>query len=141
MTRRDRESSEKPTLRVVAAIIRREGADEVFAARRAPERSQGGLWEFPGGKVEPGETPEEALARELREELAVDAEVGAFADRSLTPIGDRIIELSCYDVRLRGAEPTGSTDHDAMTWLPVARLGELAWAPGDVPIVGRMLGS
>ncbi|WP_152354028.1 NUDIX domain-containing protein [Brachybacterium subflavum] len=64
---------------VVGAIIVRDGL--VFAARRSPERSAGGLWEFPGGKVEPGETPQEALVRELREELGVRVEVGARAAR------------------------------------------------------------
>ena len=58
---------ESPVIRVVGAIIERDGA--VFAARRNAERSAGGLWEFPGGKIEAGETAEDALRRELQEEL------------------------------------------------------------------------
>lgn len=127
------------SLLVVAGIIRRQSTGEVFAARRRPERAAGGLWEFPGGKVEPGETPEVALARELREELGIDVTVRAFVDRSTTVQGGRTIELICYDVLLSGPDPAGSTDHDALVWLPVARLGELDWAPGDVPVVARMV--
>lgn len=61
-------------LQVVAAVIAREGA--VLACRRNPERSFGGKWEFPGGKLEPGESPSDALAREIHEELGVRVEVG-----------------------------------------------------------------
>lgn len=120
-------------IRVVGAIIRR--GDTVFATRRNPERSAGGLWEFPGGKVEAGETPEGALARELHEELDVEVAVGSFIDQSLSSVGTATIELSCYSVALRGAEPTSSTDHDAMTWIPLDSLDQFEWAPGDVPII------
>src|SRR5690625_2726231 len=68
------------TVHVVGAIIEREGT--VFAARRNPERSAGGLWEFPGGKVELGESPEQALRREVLEELGIGITVGRLIDRS-----------------------------------------------------------
>lgn len=122
-----------PIVRVVGAVIVRDGS--VFAARRNPERSAGGLWEFPGGKVEPGETPEQALVRELDEELSVKVAVGELVDRSLSTVGERTIELGCYVATLTGAEPTVSTDHDAMQWIPLAELDQWDWAPGDVPII------
>lgn len=84
---------ENPVIRVVGAIVERNGA--VFAARRNAERSAGGLWEFPGGKIETGETPVAALRRELQEELGVDVAVGPFVDRSLSDFGTARIELSC----------------------------------------------
>lgn len=123
-------------IRVVGAIIRRN--DTVFAARRNPDRSAGSLWEFPGGKVEVGETPEEALARELREELNIDICVGQFIDQSTSEVAGAVIELSCYSATLRDAEPTSSTDHDAMAWVALDELDQLDWAPGDIPIIGRL---
>lgn len=124
---------DSPVIRVVGAIIERDGT--VFAARRNPDRSAGGLWEFPGGKVEPGETPEVALRRELQEELSVDVSVGPFVDRSLSDVGTARIELSCYVARLESDDPRSSSDHDAMQWVPLDELSSLDWAPGDVPLI------
>lgn len=124
---------ESPVIRVVGAIVERNGA--VFAARRNADRSAGGLWEFPGGKVEPGESPEAALRRELQEELNVEATVGQLVDRSLSDIGTARIELSCYAAQFEGDDPTSSSDHDAMQWVPLTELSSLQWAPGDVPLL------
>ncbi|WP_087486260.1 (deoxy)nucleoside triphosphate pyrophosphohydrolase [Brachybacterium massiliense] len=124
---------ENPVIRVVGAIVERNGA--VFAARRNAERSAGGLWEFPGGKIETGETPEAALRRELQEELGVDVAVGPFVDRSLSDVGTARIELSCYAAQFTGEDPTTSSDHDAMQWVPLTELSSLQWAPGDVPLL------
>ncbi|TDP78061.1 8-oxo-dGTP diphosphatase [Brachybacterium sp. AG952] len=124
---------ENPVIRVVGAIVERNGA--VFAARRNAERSAGGLWEFPGGKIETGETPEAALRRELQEELGVDVAVGPFVDRSLSDVGTARIELSCYAAQFTGEDPTTSSDHDAMQWVPLTELSSLQWAPSDVPLL------
>lgn len=124
---------ESPVIRVVGAIVERDGA--VFAARRNAERSAGGLWEFPGGKIEAGETPESALRRELQEEMGVDVAVGPFVDRSLSDVGAARIEFSCYAAQFTGEDPTDSSDHDAMRWVPLTALSSLQWAPGDVPLL------
>lgn len=124
---------ESPIIRVVGAIVERDGA--VFAARRNAERSAGGLWEFPGGKIEAGETAEDALRRELQEELSVDVAVGPFVDRSLSDVGTARIELTCYAAQFTGEDPTASSDHDAMQWVPLTKLSSLQWAPGDVPLL------
>ena len=124
---------ESAVIRVVGAIVERDGA--VFAARRNPDRNAGGLWEFPGGKVEVGESPEAALRRELKEELNVDVSVGVFVDQSLSDVGSVRIELSCYAAEFEGDDPVSSSDHDAMTWVPLTELSSLQWAPGDVPLL------
>lgn len=123
-------------IRVVAAVIERNG--KVFAARRNADRSAGSLWEFPGGKVEHGETPEEALRRELREELSVDTIIGSFVDRSRVTLAGGVLEMSCYAATFIGPDPERSTDHDAMIWIKVEQLRLLSWAPADVPIIGRL---
>ncbi|GAB3625001.1 (deoxy)nucleoside triphosphate pyrophosphohydrolase [Mariniluteicoccus endophyticus] len=129
--------SEPETLPVVGAIIRR--GNTVFAARRRPGRSAGGLWEFPGGKIAPGETPEQALTRELQEELDVHVVVGELASRHVTPLGIKLIDLACYWAELTSDAPTNSTDHDQMRWVPLAQLPDLDWSPADIPIVEDIL--
>lgn len=121
------------TIEVVAGVASQ--GDTVFACRRSPELSSGGRWEFPGGKVEVGERPEEALARELREELGADVSVGRLLDRSVVAVGALQIDLACYVVTFRGAPPVSSTDHDELRWVPRNRLAELDWASPDLPMV------
>lgn len=119
---------------VVAAVVR--DGDRVLACRRAPGKDAAGRWEFPGGKVESGESPEAALAREIAEELGVRIHVGALLDRTVTArAGGRAIDLACFDCRLDGDAPVASTDHDELCWMPVERLGELDWAEADLAAV------
>jgi 8-oxo-dGTP diphosphatase len=124
-------------LEVVAAVMVRDG--RVLACRRAAHKPGAGTWEFPGGKVEPGERPPEALAREIREELGIDVTVGALVDRSEVPVGDRVIDLACYLADPVGPLPITSTDHDELRWVPVAELGTLAWSAPDLPAVRRLV--
>jgi 8-oxo-dGTP diphosphatase len=119
---------------VVAAVIVRDGT--VLVCRRAPHKDAAGLWEFPGGKVEAGETAQEALARELREELGVDVVVGALLDRTVTGR----VDLACFAAVLAGPPPTASTDHDVLEWRRPRALGELDWAPADRPVVAMLAG-
>lgn len=125
-------------VRVVAAVVVDGG--RVLACRRAPHVREAGRWEFPGGKVEPGETPEGALAREIREELGVAIDVGELLDRSTTPVGDRAIDLACYRATLTAARPSASTDHDRLAWLAAGELAALDWAAPDLPAVRRISG-
>lgn len=86
-----------PTMMVVAAALAdRDG--RVLVQQRLPERSMGGLWEFPGGKVEPGELPEAALIRELKEELGIETDASCLAPATFAsaPLGDRHMILLLY---------------------------------------------
>ncbi|WP_115684854.1 (deoxy)nucleoside triphosphate pyrophosphohydrolase [Corynebacterium senegalense] len=119
-------------IEVVGAVFT--SGDKVFAARRGPGKSMAGKWEFPGGKVEPGESAEEALRRELLEELRVDAAVGSHLASTRHDTGDTVIVLSTFECELRGGTPT-MTEHIALRWVPRSELHLLDWAPADVPTV------
>lgn len=118
--------------KVVAAVIEHDG--RLLACRRRPGKAAAGRWEFPGGKIEPGETPEAALVREIREEL----DVGIRVTGHLTTDDTGGIRLVCLRARLTGARPTSSTDHDALEWVAPDALAEYEWADADWPAV-RML--
>jgi len=120
-------------VRVVAAVIERDG--KYLACRRAPHKSLAGLWEFPGGKVEPGETDEIALRREIREELGVEISVGEYLATSLNQAGDLDIELVAYVALISRGAIVASSDHDELRWLTATELEGVVWAPADVPFV------
>lgn len=124
-------------LNVVAAVIR--CGDRYLACRRTPER--GGLWEFPGGKVDPGETPEGALVREIREELGVGVRVIRHLTTDDSAVGDRMIRLACYECELAEAAPTQSSDHDRLEWLEAPALQTKKWAGPDLPVVRLLTGN
>lgn len=124
-------------LRVVGAVIVR--GDLILTARRRPGKSAAGRWEFPGGKVEPGESPQQALIRELREELGVDATVGWLIGRGEADAGDRDLHLDCYWTRLDDDGTPASTDHDRLEWVTREELATRDWADADVPVVAQIL--
>lgn len=117
---------------VVGAVLVHD--DQVFAAKRGPGKSMAGYWEFPGGKVEADETPEEALARELREELKIETVVGEFLVTVTHEAGTAIIELSTYLCTINEGVPV-LTEHEEFRWLPVSELSDVEWAPADIPTV------
>jgi 8-oxo-dGTP diphosphatase len=122
---------------VGAALVRQEpgGGRSVLASRRTEPPALAGRWEFPGGKVEPGENDEQALLRELREELRVEAEVGARLGGDL-PIGSTAV-LRVYLCRLVSGEPQ-LVDHDEHRWLSAAELLDVPWIPIDLPLVEEL---
>lgn len=124
-------------LRVVAAVIF--DGDRVLACRRRAEKSAGGKWEFPGGKIEVGELPAEALHREIAEELSTDIRVLGELTTDDTVVGDLTIRLICLRAELVGSPPSSSTDHDRMEWVAADDLKGLDWAEPDLPAVARLM--
>jgi len=122
-------------IEVVAAIIRRNGL--YFATQRGYGEFEG-MWEFPGGKIEPGEEPKEALVREIREELAVEVMIGDFFCVREFDYPDFHLTLHCYFCGLaEGDEPT-LLEHKAGRWLPADALAGLAWLPADEEIIRKL---
>ncbi|GAB3649460.1 (deoxy)nucleoside triphosphate pyrophosphohydrolase [Glycomyces tarimensis] len=121
---------------VVGAAIHEGG--KVLAAARAYPPELAGLWEFPGGKVEPGETEADALRRECREELGVEIEVGERVGGDLTADEGRFL-VRVYAARLRGGEPE-AREHGGLRWLAAEELDDVPWLPGNRPVVEALKG-
>jgi 8-oxo-dGTP diphosphatase len=124
---------------VVAALIvdRIVEPTRVLGTRR---RQPAGRWEFPGGKVEPGETPEAALHRELAEELGLRIRLGLEIeppDGATWPISDRY-ELRAWTAVVTAGQPQPGPDHDELRWLARDALGEVDWLPVDRAIADRL---
>lgn len=119
-------------LHVACAIIERDGL--VLAAQRSRTMSLPLSWEFPGGKIHDGERPEEALARELTEELGVTIAVGSPLAPATHRYPDFTVTLYPFRCTITGGEIT-LHEHAAIRWLPPAELHTLAWAPADLPII------
>ncbi|WP_436700265.1 (deoxy)nucleoside triphosphate pyrophosphohydrolase [Nocardioides sp. BYT-33-1] len=119
-------------IEVVGAVIVRDGL--VLCAQRRPGGETGGLWEFPGGKIEPGESAREALEREIREELHCEVAVGAELATTTHRYGFGTVTLTTFHCELISGTPV-LTEHAAVTWRPTHALLDLAWAPADVPAV------
>lgn len=129
-------SAAKKPLPVVAALIERTGARgerEILLCRRPAHKARGGLWEFPGGKIEPGETGEQALARECREELAVTVQVGPRAAQVLHPYPELTVQLTLYRCRLTEGQPQ-PLEHTELAWASPAAVAGYALAPADVAL-------
>ena len=117
---------------VGAVIIDLAASPRILAARRSRPADLAGLWEFPGGKVEPGESPTAALAREIDEELGAQVEVCAEVTRDggSWPINDRL-ELRLYLATIAERTPMAGESHDELRWLALEELESVPWLPAD----------
>jgi len=121
---------------VVCALIERGG--RVLAARRPRTKAQGGKWEFPGGKLHDGESPREALVREIAEELSVAIRVGEALPPSTHDYGTFAITLIPFRCVIETGEPH-AVEHEAIAWCSPDELAALDWAAADVPVVAGFL--
>lgn len=124
--------------KVAAAIIVKD--DRVLLARRKPGESNAGLWEFPGGTVREGETPQRALERELWEELGVRAKAGPVVARNEYRYPEGAIMLVAVQAELESFEFT-LADHDLAEWVSLGTLLEYRLSPADVPIARELAGA
>ena len=119
------------TVNVVAAIIR--DGNKIFATQRGYGEFKDG-WEFPGGKVEEGETPQEALKREIEEELETEIEVGDYLTTIEHDYPKFHLSMKCYWARIIEGKPV-LLEHEAARWLSRDELDSVAWLPADVTII------
>ena len=122
---------------VAAALVDRDG--RLLVQRRPAGKPMAGLWEFPGGKLEAGETPEQALIRELAEELAIDVEAACLAPACFASdtLGDRHLLLLVYVCRKWCGTPT-ARHADALRWVRPVELHALDMPPADKPLIGLL---
>ncbi|MFN4283243.1 MAG: 8-oxo-dGTP diphosphatase MutT [Alphaproteobacteria bacterium] len=128
-------AAEKPTI-LVAAVALIDGDGRILIAQRPEGKSLAGLWEFPGGKVEPGETPEAALVRELREELGIEVEeacLGPFTFASHAYEKFHLL-MPLYLCRVWQGAPE-SREGQALKWVRVHQLADHPMPPADKPLV------
>ena len=128
------------TIKVVAAVIRKvdaDGRDVIFATQRGYGEFKDG-WEFPGGKVEPGESPQEALKREICEELEAEIEVGELIETVEYDYPAFHLSMDCFwcklisdDLKLKEAE--------AARWLALSELQGVAWLPADLELIEHII--
>jgi len=122
---------------VVGAVITNEKG-EILCAKRSQQMSLPGMWEFPGGKMEPGETPEESLAREIREELGCEIQVGALISDDVYEYPTVAVRLITYYAKVISGTPVAK-EHERLEWVSEADLMKLEWAPADVPTVKKLI--
>lgn len=123
-------------IRVVGAVFR--SGDTILACRKAPGKSLAGYWEFPGGKIESGETPKEALIREIAEELSLTADVGEEVTTTRHEYDFATIELTTFFCIIAEGTPL-LTDHDEARWVTADEIRELQWAPADIPAAQKIV--
>jgi len=119
---------------VAAGVVEKEG--RIMICRRKPDVHNGLKWEFPGGKLEKGESPEAALKRELMEELGIVAEVGRVKDVLLHAYPDRDVLILFYGCRILSGEPE-PIDCDAVAWAKPEDLKTFDFADGDMEFIDR----
>lgn len=124
------------TIKVVAAIIMKDG--KIFATQRGYGDYKD-WWEFPGGKIEPGEAPEHALIREIKEELCADIKVGSLFYKVEYDYPKFHMVMQCYLCKLV-SEDIVLTEHEAARWLGKEDIESVKWLPSDIKVVEKLKG-
>ncbi len=126
-----------PTIRVVAAVVERSG--RYLITQRRPSAVLPLMWEFPGGRVEPGETDAEALEREVRHRLGVDVVPGELISFVSHPYERYVVDLYLYECQLAGGEPT-ELNVNAFKWVSSAEFDQYPFTPADELSMNKLLG-
>ena len=129
--------ADDPVVEVVAGVLE-DARGRILLARRTEGRDLAGLWEFPGGKREPGETPEAALARELHEELGIDVDIGAPLIRVPHRYPHKRLQLDVRHIASWRGTPKGH-EGQALAWVPRQKLASYAMPSADRPVVAALL--
>lgn len=130
------------TIRVVAAVIRAvngDGKQMIFATQRGYGEFRGG-WEFPGGKIEDGETPQEALKREIIEELETEIKVGDLIDTIEYDYPTFHLSMDCFWAEIVSGDLI-LKEHEAAKWLTMENLNSVEWLPADVTLIDKIAGT
>ncbi|MCQ1060896.1 (deoxy)nucleoside triphosphate pyrophosphohydrolase [Photobacterium sp. DNB23_23_1] len=127
---------DKSVILVVAGVIEKQG--KYLLTQRHDHASQGGLWEFPGGKVEAGESETQALERELHEELAIETMTGEFLADSVFDYGDKVVHLKGYLTHWVSGELVLHS-HQDVAWVERDEINDFTLCPADYPIVEVLL--
>jgi 8-oxo-dGTP diphosphatase len=126
-----------PTIRVVAAVVERSG--RYLITQRRPSAVLPLMWEFPGGRVEPGETDAEALEREVRHRLGVDVVPGELISFVSHPYERYVVDLYLYECQLAGGQPT-ELNVNAFKWVSSAEFDQYPFTPADELSMNKLLG-
>lgn len=126
------------TVKVVAAIITKteDGEMLIFATQRGYGEFKDG-WEFPGGKVEPGESPDEALVREIQEELSIRISVDRHIHTVEYDYPSFHLSMNCYICHIEKGSPV-LTEHEAAKWLNMNNINSVNWLPADVEVINKL---
>lgn len=122
---------------VCGAVIR-DDQNQILCALRSPSMSLPNMWEFPGGKIELGEDPKDALVREIKEELGCTIEVFERIAEVEHIYPNLIVHLLTYESKIISGTPTAK-EHAKIEWIPLNNLRSLNWAPADLPTVDKLL--
>ena len=130
-------AAREPLIVVAVALV--DGDGRILVQKRPEGKPMAGLWEFPGGKLAPGETPEAALVRELHEELAIDVETACLAPACFASeaLGDRHLLLLLYVCRKWSGTPQALAA-SALAWVRTPELYALEMPPADLPLIGLL---
>ena len=124
-------------MNVVGALLMEQ--NRILCAQRGETKTLAKLWEFPGGKIEMGETPQEALARELKEELMIEVEIASELFEQTSYAYDfGTVNLTTFICLLKSGRPQ-LTEHIEVKWLKPSELKSLEWAPADIPAVNKLM--
>ena len=126
----------KKEINVVGAVVVEDG--KVLSAQRSQTMSLPGMWEFPGGKVEHGETPRDALVREMQEELLCTVEIGEQVASTRYEYDFGFVTLTTFYAQLTDGAPR-LTEHSEIRWIDAAELNSVKWAPADIPAVDQVM--